>query len=212
MHIKSIRNTQQRCYVFPKNLLPWRDSNPGLLFLNWALYPLCHAARANNITCVNTCLSMNWSNWKTSITHKILYIHTYDGTLNWLSSVSLLGELTRWAKFKTSKQVREHMHERLWIRCGSCDEKIMAKPKRGVSFLAWLTFNLINKASIKNWRFRKIWKLFRLIESWQRIQIHHFQLFSIFMRSCRNERKTLFLFLCEFIKKCLLFLLQTIAA
>jgi hypothetical protein len=23
--------TQQYCYVFPKNLIPWRDSNPGLL-------------------------------------------------------------------------------------------------------------------------------------------------------------------------------------
>jgi hypothetical protein len=30
MHIKSFY-TQQHCYVFPKNLLPWRDSNPGLL-------------------------------------------------------------------------------------------------------------------------------------------------------------------------------------
>jgi hypothetical protein len=22
--------TQQHCYVFPKNIIPWRDSNPGL--------------------------------------------------------------------------------------------------------------------------------------------------------------------------------------
>jgi hypothetical protein len=25
-------NTKQHYYVFPKNLIPWRDSNPGLLF------------------------------------------------------------------------------------------------------------------------------------------------------------------------------------
>jgi hypothetical protein len=31
MHIKSLY-TQQHCYVcFPKNLIPWRDLNPGLL-------------------------------------------------------------------------------------------------------------------------------------------------------------------------------------
>jgi hypothetical protein len=30
MHIKSFY-TQQNCYAFPKNLIPWRDSNPGLL-------------------------------------------------------------------------------------------------------------------------------------------------------------------------------------
>jgi hypothetical protein len=30
MHIKSFY-TQQHCYVFLKNLIPWRDSNPGLL-------------------------------------------------------------------------------------------------------------------------------------------------------------------------------------
>jgi hypothetical protein len=30
MHIKSFY-TQKNCYVFPKNLIPWRDSNPGLL-------------------------------------------------------------------------------------------------------------------------------------------------------------------------------------
>jgi hypothetical protein len=32
MHIKT-KNIQQHCYVFPKNLSPWRDSNPGLLSL-----------------------------------------------------------------------------------------------------------------------------------------------------------------------------------
>jgi hypothetical protein len=30
MHNKSFY-TQQHCYVFPKNLIPWRDLNPGLL-------------------------------------------------------------------------------------------------------------------------------------------------------------------------------------
>jgi hypothetical protein len=30
MHIKSF-NTQQHCYVSLKNLIPWRDLNPGLL-------------------------------------------------------------------------------------------------------------------------------------------------------------------------------------
>jgi hypothetical protein len=30
MHIKSFY-IQQHCYVFPKNLIPWRDLNPGLL-------------------------------------------------------------------------------------------------------------------------------------------------------------------------------------
>jgi hypothetical protein len=29
-HIKSLY-TQQHCHVFPKPLIPWRDSNPGLL-------------------------------------------------------------------------------------------------------------------------------------------------------------------------------------
>jgi hypothetical protein len=32
MHIKSIVY-QQHCYDFLKNLIPWQDSNPGLLFL-----------------------------------------------------------------------------------------------------------------------------------------------------------------------------------
>jgi hypothetical protein len=32
MHIKSFY-TQQHCYVSLKNLLPWQDSNPGLLVL-----------------------------------------------------------------------------------------------------------------------------------------------------------------------------------
>jgi hypothetical protein len=30
IHIKSFY-TQQHCYVSPKNLIPWRDSNPGLV-------------------------------------------------------------------------------------------------------------------------------------------------------------------------------------
>jgi hypothetical protein len=30
MHIKSFY-TQKHCYIFPKNLIPWRDSNLGLL-------------------------------------------------------------------------------------------------------------------------------------------------------------------------------------
>jgi hypothetical protein len=30
MNIKSFY-TQQHCYVFPKNLIPWWDLNPGLL-------------------------------------------------------------------------------------------------------------------------------------------------------------------------------------
>jgi hypothetical protein len=30
MHIKCFY-TQQKCYAFPKNLIAWRDSNPGLL-------------------------------------------------------------------------------------------------------------------------------------------------------------------------------------
>jgi hypothetical protein len=33
-------------YVFPKNLVPWRDSNPGLLFLRLMRCPLRHATRA----------------------------------------------------------------------------------------------------------------------------------------------------------------------
>jgi hypothetical protein len=35
------------CYVFPKNHLPRRDSNPGLLFLRRMRCPLRHADRTN---------------------------------------------------------------------------------------------------------------------------------------------------------------------
>jgi hypothetical protein len=44
MLIKSI--TQQHCYVFPKNLTPWRDSNPGLLLLRRMRCPMRHATLA----------------------------------------------------------------------------------------------------------------------------------------------------------------------
>jgi hypothetical protein len=38
---------QQHCYAFPKNLIPWRDSNPGLMYLRRVWCPLRHAARAS---------------------------------------------------------------------------------------------------------------------------------------------------------------------
>jgi hypothetical protein len=39
MHIKLII-LNRICYVFPKNLIPWRDSNPSLLFLRPMRCPL----------------------------------------------------------------------------------------------------------------------------------------------------------------------------
>jgi hypothetical protein len=42
VQIKSIIPTQQNCYVIPKNLTPWLDSNLGLIFLWKMLCPLCH--------------------------------------------------------------------------------------------------------------------------------------------------------------------------
>jgi hypothetical protein len=34
------------CYLcFPKKLMPWRDSNPGILVPEADAMPLCHAAR-----------------------------------------------------------------------------------------------------------------------------------------------------------------------
>jgi hypothetical protein len=40
-----------------KNLIPWRDSNPGLLFLRWMRCTLCHAARATVSTLTKLRLS-----------------------------------------------------------------------------------------------------------------------------------------------------------
>jgi hypothetical protein len=37
--------TQQHCYAFPKNHTPWRDWNPGVLFLRCLWCPLGHAGR-----------------------------------------------------------------------------------------------------------------------------------------------------------------------
>jgi hypothetical protein len=42
-----VKNTKQHCHVFPKNLLPCRDSNPGLLSLRQNRCPLRHAAAAS---------------------------------------------------------------------------------------------------------------------------------------------------------------------
>jgi hypothetical protein len=44
MHTKSITHNS----IFPKILIPWRDSNPGLLFLRRMRCPLRHAARADS--------------------------------------------------------------------------------------------------------------------------------------------------------------------
>jgi hypothetical protein len=41
--------TQQHCTDFLKNLIPWRDSNPGLLFLRRMRCQLRHAARADSL-------------------------------------------------------------------------------------------------------------------------------------------------------------------
>jgi hypothetical protein len=40
---KKLSYTQQHCYDLPKNLMPWRDSNPGLLFLRRMRCPRCQS-------------------------------------------------------------------------------------------------------------------------------------------------------------------------
>jgi hypothetical protein len=47
MHIIKLITRNRHCYVFFKNLIPWRDSNPGLLYLRRKRCPLRHAARAS---------------------------------------------------------------------------------------------------------------------------------------------------------------------
>jgi hypothetical protein len=46
MHIKSIAHISMYTYILPKDLIPWRDSNPCLLFLflERMRCPLRHAA------------------------------------------------------------------------------------------------------------------------------------------------------------------------
>jgi hypothetical protein len=49
MHIVVTINNSIARYAFPENLKPWRDSNPGLLFMRRTRCPLLHAARAMHI-------------------------------------------------------------------------------------------------------------------------------------------------------------------
>jgi hypothetical protein len=49
-HIKSFY-TQKHCYVFPKNLIPWRDSNPGLLAPEADAMPTAARRQGNPLRC-----------------------------------------------------------------------------------------------------------------------------------------------------------------
>jgi hypothetical protein len=44
MHVKWTIHTHLYCYEFSKNLIPWRESNPGQQFLMLMRCPQCHAA------------------------------------------------------------------------------------------------------------------------------------------------------------------------
>jgi hypothetical protein len=55
-----VSNAEQHCNAFPKNVIPWRDSNLGLLFLRRMQSPLLYAAREQflNVGWHNLCLSI----------------------------------------------------------------------------------------------------------------------------------------------------------
>jgi hypothetical protein len=44
MQIRYVNYTQQHCYDFPTNLIPWQELDSCLQFLMWVQCPLCHAA------------------------------------------------------------------------------------------------------------------------------------------------------------------------
>jgi hypothetical protein len=66
-----VNYTQQQCYDFPKKLIPWRDSNPSLMFL---LYSLPKPSVRVLYTYIHTCIHT--------------YIHTYIHTCLILCGVS----------------------------------------------------------------------------------------------------------------------------
>jgi hypothetical protein len=51
---KYVNYIRQHCYFFLKNLIPRRDSNPGLLFLRQMRCPVRHAARSITSIAVET--------------------------------------------------------------------------------------------------------------------------------------------------------------
>jgi hypothetical protein len=69
MHIKSIVGSQQHCYDFLKHLIPWRDSNPDLLFLG-----RCRLCRQGKESVAVPNLYHNKTNWCCLI-EKSIYVY-----------------------------------------------------------------------------------------------------------------------------------------